>query len=29
VMVIRYEANASGGLLVGRDDPVWLRNPEA
>ena len=28
VMVIRYEANASGGLLVGRDDPVWLRSPE-
>ena len=22
VMVIRYEANASGGVLVGRDDPA-------
>ena len=29
VTVIRYEANAGEGLMVGRDDPVWLRNPEA
>jgi hypothetical protein len=28
VTVIRYEANASGGLMVGRDDAVWLRGPE-
>jgi S-adenosylmethionine hydrolase len=29
ITVIRYEANAGAGLLVGRDDPVWLRGPEA
>ena len=28
ITVIRYEANAGAGLLVGRDDPVWLRSSE-
>jgi S-adenosylmethionine hydrolase len=28
VMVVRFEANAAAGLMVGRADPVWLRNPE-
>lgn len=28
VTVMRYEANAAQGLMVGRDDPLWLRLPE-
>jgi hypothetical protein len=26
--VIRFEANAAAGLMVGRDDPIWLRRPD-
>jgi S-adenosylmethionine hydrolase len=28
VTVIRFEANAAAGLMVGRDDPVWLRRSD-
>jgi S-adenosyl-L-methionine hydrolase (adenosine-forming) len=28
VTVIRYEANAASGLMVGRDDAVWLRRAD-
>lgn len=28
VTVIRFEANAAAGLMVGRGDPIWLRRPD-